>query len=632
MRSIELLAPAKNLQCGIAAIDHGADAVYMGASSFGARHAAGNSVDDIRKMCDYAHQFGAKVYATVNTIIYNEEMEDAISLSHSLAEAGVDAILVQDMGLYKSICDSVVCHASTQTDNRCIEKVRELYNLGFKRVVLARELTLDEISEIHNAVPDVELEVFVHGALCVSYSGQCYASQHCFSRSANRGECAQFCRLKFSLEDSNGHKVADDAYFLSLKDQCQIDNLEEIIKAGAISLKIEGRLKDETYVKNVVAAYSQRLDDIIKKSDGELCRASHGMIEYSFKPDLQKSFNRGYTDYFLHGRHHDIASFMTPKAIGENVGKVKEIRNNSIVVSGTSAFANGDGLCFLDSSGSLQGFRINRAEGNRLFPLQLPRTLKVGTQLYRNQDQALDRMMSKQTASRYLPVRMELSLISDNVVKLAINVLDNQGNIVSQAIETLDLIDKQVAQKSQMENMKRQLTKLGGTIFRCQEIDIDERLDSVFIPSSLLVDLRRKTIKAVLGDKKACSVMQERLSCNVRKPFLQSEVSDTSFSGNYLSSITYDKEQCHLLNIANHQAAKFYNKETECSAYELQKSSANKLLMQCRHCIRYSLDGCVKRGGERLGWKEPMFLRLADGTRYRLEFDCKNCQMNVFSV
>ena len=332
MRALELLAPAKNLEYGIAAIDHGADAVYIGASHFGARAAVGNSVEDIRKLCDYAHPFGVKVYVTVNTIIYDEELDQVRLLLQELNDAGVDAILVQDMAILTLLQDisltSISLHASTQTDNRTPEKVRWLRDIGFSRVVLARELSIEEIREIHRQVPDVELEVFVHGALCVSYSGLCYASQYCFCRSANRGECAQFCRMKFSLQDAKGREVVHDRYLLSLKDMNRIDHLEALVEAGATSLKIEGRLKDLSYVKNVTAAYSQRLNELIRRNPDRYCRSSLGFCSYAFTPDLNRTFNRGYTSYFLQGRQSDIASMDTPKAMGAFVGTVKEMRHN----------------------------------------------------------------------------------------------------------------------------------------------------------------------------------------------------------------------------------------------------------------------------------------------------------------
>ncbi|HEY9551142.1 MAG TPA: peptidase U32 family protein, partial [Prevotella sp.] len=372
MRQLELLAPAKNLECGIAAIDHGADAVYIGAARFGARAAAGNSIDDIAELCRYAHQYGAKVYVTINTIVYENELDDTRSLLLQLAQIEVDAVLVQDMAVLEIVAQlqqenpqlrMPALHASTQTDNRSAEKVAWLKSLGFERVVLARELSAAEIADIYRQVPHVDLEVFVHGALCVSYSGVCYASQHCFNRSANRGECAQFCRMKFDLVDSNGQIIEHQRHLLSLKDMSQIDNLETLADAGACSFKIEGRLKEVNYVKNVVSAYSRRLNEIVRKHPEKYCRASLGEVEYTFEPDLQKTFNRGYTTYFLNGRKPDIFSPDTPKALGEFVGHVKELRGNSFNVAGTAAFANGDGLCFINAERELEGFRVNRVEG-----------------------------------------------------------------------------------------------------------------------------------------------------------------------------------------------------------------------------------------------------------------------------
>ena len=424
MRTLELLAPAKNLECGIAAIDHGADAVYIGAPRFGARAAAGNSLDDIRQLCRYAHQYQAKVHVTVNTIIYDSELNDTLDMIRDLQEAGVDALLLQDMGVLYALQGkgpSAVditwtreLHSSTQCDTRSAEKVKWLQSLGFNRAVLARELSVKEISDIHQAVPDMDLEVFVHGALCVSYSGVCYASEKCFGRSANRGECAQFCRMKFNLLDSDNKEIEHQRHLLSLKDMCQIDNLEALADAGACAFKIEGRLKDAGYVKNVVSAYSQRLDEICRKHPQKYARPSFGRPRYEFEANLKKTFNRGFTNYFLKGRQPDIASFDTPKAIGEFVGKVKEIRGNSFNVASIASFTNGDGLCFINDAHELEGFRVNRAQGNRLFPLKMPANLRPGTGLYRNNDQAFEKILAGKTAERKIPVRITFSLYDED--------------------------------------------------------------------------------------------------------------------------------------------------------------------------------------------------------------------------
>lgn len=413
MRTLELLAPARNLECGIAAIDHGADAVYIGAPRFGARAAAGNSLDDIRQLCRYAHQYQAKVHVTVNTIIYDSELHDTLDMIRDLQEAGVDALLLQDMGVLYALQGkgpSAVdftwtreLHSSTQCDTRSAEKVKWLQALGFNRAVLARELSVKEISDIHQAVPDMDLEVFVHGALCVSYSGVCYASERCFGRSANRGECAQFCRMKFNLLDADNKEIEHQRHLLSLKDMCQIDNLEALADAGACSFKIEGRLKDAGYVKNVVSAYSQRLDEICRKHPQKYARPSFGRPRYEFEANLKKTFNRGFTNYFLKGRQPDIASFDTPKAIGEFVGKVKEIRGNSFNVASIASFTNGDGLCFINDEHELEGFRVNRAQGNRLYPLKMPMNLRPGMGLYRNNDQAFEKILAgKRQKERFL--------------------------------------------------------------------------------------------------------------------------------------------------------------------------------------------------------------------------------------
>ncbi|MBQ9231047.1 MAG: U32 family peptidase [Prevotella sp.] len=607
MIPLELLAPAKDLTCGIAAVDHGADAVYIGAQRFGARAAAGNSVEDIRQLCDYARPYGVKVYVTVNTILYDDELEATEQLIRQLDEVGVDAILVQDMSILRMDLPPIALHASTQTDNRTVEKVRWLRELGFQRVVLARELSASEIAEIHHAVPDMPLEVFVHGALCVSYSGLCYASQYCFGRSANRGACAQFCRMRFDLLDADGQELEHQRHLLSLKDLNQSDHLEELIKAGATSFKIEGRLKDVSYVKNVVAAYSQRLDAFIQKHPDDYCRASKGHCTYTFSPNLNKTFNRGFTTYFLHGRVSAIFSPDTPKAMGEYVGYVKEMRRDSFNVAGTASFANGDGLCYINQERELEGFRVNRAEGNRLYPQQMPRSLRAGMALYRNNDQEFERILSHKSSERKIPLVMRLEATADGFA------------LSAGGIEVSISCEHQQAEKPQRENIVRQLSRLGGTPYECSRVELPEGFN-YFIPSSLLAELRRKLVEGTVSEGRRYGLRGSK----VRPPRVKGTTSEGRRYG-----LPY------LYNISNRLARDFYEEQGLSDvepAFEISRPRKEILLMQCRHCLRYSLGCCVKHGGHKPQWHEPLFLRLGDGRRFRLEFDCKNCQMNVYAA
>lgn len=636
IKTIELLAPAKNLACGIAAIDHGADAVYIGASKFGARQSAGNSVEDIATLCEYAHRFGTKVHVTMNTIIYDNEMDDMLQLVRDLEKAKVDALLIQDMGLLKACKEylktNLSLHASTQCDNRTAEKVRWLASLGFERVVLARELSVQEIANIHTAVPEVELEAFVHGALCVSYSGICYASQYCFERSANRGACAQFCRMAFDLKDSDGKMIEHQRYLLSLKDMSQIDNLETLMRSGASAFKIEGRLKDINYVKNVVSAYNQRLNAIIAKHPNEFRRASFGRVECNFTPDLNKTFNRGYTPYFADGRQQGIFSPNTPKALGEYVGKVKEIRRDSFNVSSTASFANGDGLCFINKQinregrtiEALEGFRVNKAVGNRLYPYKMPQGLKAGMGLYRNQDQAFEKELAGQSAVRLLPIEMEFGLTSDGYF-LAIRL----SGVGVPKVETKATIqfEHQEAKKPQRENIVRQLTKLGNTIYICEHVDVADNADQFFIPSSVLAELRRSAIESF--------ALQPLLVEETKLQQVYDLKNKKASAFEYINPSQY-KRFPYLYNVSNRAAQAFYeqqgvNVKTAFECMDTNPTHDNPLIMQCRHCIRYSLGYCVVHGGKKPTWKEPLYLELGDKKRFRLEFDCKDCQMNIYA-
>lgn len=621
MRKLELLAPAKDLQCGIAAIDCGADAVYIGAARFGARQAVGNSIDDINELCEYAHKFGCKVYVTVNTIIYDNELEDTQKLLNELGRIGVDAILVQDMGITKlQLPQNVALHASTQTDNRSAEKVEWLARHNFDRVVLARELSLEEIRNIHRRVPQTELEVFVHGALCVSFSGVCYASEYCFGRSANRGACAQFCRMKFDLTDKDGNEIINQAHLLSLKDMCRIDSLEQLADAGVTSFKIEGRLKDINYVRNVTAAYSNQLNEIISRRGSEYERASSGVCDIRFTPNLNKTFNRGFTDYFLNGRTSDLASFYTPKAMGEYVGKVKEIRGNSFNVAGTTSFANGDGLCFINSNNELEGFRINRAEGNRLFPLRMPRGLRKGIALYRNSDQLFEKELNGDNVQRKLGIRINIKASAEGL-HIEAKTCDEKLHINLQKDISLEK-----AQKSQVDNIKRQISKFGNTIFTVEDVIVEPTDFPWFIPNSILAEIRRQATDELMG---RLSEMSENQKDTKTKDQAQQLPDNGKVSFHSISSY----QQPYMYNIANRLAHSFYEQEGMSDitpAFEIRKPSS-PLVMQCRYCLRHELGQCKKSHKQSGLLKEPLHLRLADGRTFRLEFDCKKCQMNIYA-
>ena len=603
-RPIELLAPAKNLECGIEAINHGADAVYIGAPRFGARAAAGNSLADIEALVQYAHLYNVRIYVTVNTILRDDELKETEAMIWDLYRVGVDALIVQDMGLTQLNLPPIPLHASTQMDNRTVEKVRFLADAGFRQVVLARELSVNEISRIHAACPDTLLEVFIHGALCVSYSGQCYVSEACFGRSANRGECAQFCRLQFDMTDADGKVIEKGKHLLSLKDMNQSDNLEELLDAGASSLKIEGRLKDVSYVKNVTAYYRQKLDALFKRRK-EYVRASSGSVKLAFRPQLDKSFSRGFTDYFAHGRNPGIFSFNTPKSLGEEVGTVKEIRGNYLTVAGVKAFSNGDGLCYLDAQGRLQGFRVNRVENNKLFPQEMPR-IKPKTVLYRNFDQEFDRIMQKKSAERKLAVDVSLA---ENNFGFTLTMCDEDGNSVSMALSK----NKELARTPQHDNLINQLGKLGNTPFVLRNIEVDLS-ENWFIPSSELAELRRATVEKLLALRRINYHRELWRMPETEHPYPQ-------------------KELTYLGNVMNKEAAAFYQKhgvERIAPAFEVEHPEG-AAIMFCKHCLRYSMGWCPVHHKVKSPYREPYYLVSGDGKKFRLQFDCKNCQMKVYS-
>lgn len=604
-RKIELLVPAKNLECGMAAIDHGADAVYIGAPKFGARAAAVNSLEDIAALVEYAHLYNVRIYVTVNTILKDEELKETEEMIWTLYRVGVDALIVQDMGITGLKLPPIPLHASTQMDNRTVEKVRFLADAGFRQVVLARELSLREIGKIHEACPDVPLEIFVHGALCVSYSGQCYVSQACFGRSANRGECAQFCRLPFSLVDSNDRVIVKDKHLLSLKDLNQSEELEALLDAGASSFKIEGRLKDVSYVKNVTAAYRQKLDAILACRK-EYVRASSGSCRYAFKPQLDKSFSRGFTHYFLHGRTRDAFSFDTSKSLGEEMGTMKEARGNYLTVAGLKSFNNGDGVCYIDEQGKLQGFRINRVEGNKLYPQEMPR-IKPRTVLYRNFDQEFEKTLARRSSERKIGVSVRLA---DTAFGFALTLTDEDDNSVTLSLAR----EKEPARTPQEENLKTQLAKFGNTPFEALRVDIDFT-ENWFLPASVLADFRRQAVEKLISARRI----------NYRRELFVLKPTAHAFPQ---STLTY------LGNVMNARAASFYAGHGVASiAPAFERTPVEKaVLMFCKHCLRYSMGWCPVHQRERSPYREPYYLVSTDGKRFRLEFDCRNCQMKVSAL
>lgn len=602
-RPIELLSPAKDLNCGIEAINHGADAVYIGAPKFGARAAAGNSLEDIRELCEYAHLYGARIYVTLNTILKEDELEEAERMIWDLWRVGTDALIIQDMGITRLNLPPIPLHASTQTDNRTPEKVRFLEAAGFTQVVLARELSLNEIRRISEATT-VPLEVFVHGALCVSYSGQCYLSAALSGRSANRGECAQYCRLPYTMVDATGTEIVTHKHLLSLKDMNRSDQLEALLDAGVSSLKIEGRLKDVGYVKNITAYYRKKLDAVLSRRP-EYRRASAGRSTYTFEPVAEKSFNRGFTPFLLEGRTADITAFNTPKSLGEPVGTVKEIKGNSFTVAGLKQLSNGDGLVFFNRKGELEGFRVNRVEANRVFPLDMPQ-LTPKPPLYRNFDQAFDKLLAKPSAERKLSVEIEFL---DNPFGFTLCMEDETGA----RIMLTEPFAKELARHEQQDNIRTQLSKLGNTPFEASKVVVGLS-ENWFVPSSLLADMRRRGVEKLLEARRARYPREtvKRVQPSVSIPFPERQ-------------LTY------LGNVANGKARSFYQDhgvEQIDPAFELSPRK-DVPLMFTKHCLRYSMGWCPTYQKDKSPYKEPYYLLYKD-TRLRLQFDCKHCQMLVF--
>lgn len=589
-RPIELLSPAKDLETAIAAIEHGADAVYIGASSFGARAAAGNSTEDICRLTEYAHRFRVRVYATVNTIVYDSELKEVEKLIHELYRARVDALIVQDMGILRLDLPPIEFHASTQCDTRESEKARFLQDVGFSQIVLARELTLQEISRICSSV-DVPVETFIHGALCVSYSGRCHAGEALMHRSANRGRCPQVCRMKFDLVDANRKKIIENKHLLSLSDFNASASLQQLLEAGVSSFKIEGRLKDVSYVKNITAYYRRLIDSLIASAPDKYVRSSCGISSIDFIPDPYKSFNRGFTSYFLASRRPSgsMASIFTPKSLGEPL-KSGQLPNN------------GDGLAFFNPlNDEYEGFRVNKVENGRIIPARQVRIPKNIT-LYRTYDNIWERKMAgKNTASRKIAV--DIQLFSNRVI-----AEDERG------CRAEVYFDAEIQKAKTHFDPTRIFEKTGTTIYVLRSF-ISHLPNDAYIPPSILTSLRREILET----------LDEVNTANYPFRYRRPESIRTHYPNDKLD---------YRNNVANQLAEKFYRehgvKEIEYSLESNRTEIKGKRIMTCRYCILRQIGRCLRDNN---GKKPdlPLHLRLSDGRRLPLHFDCKRCEMQVFT-
>jgi len=609
-RHLELLAPAKNADFGIEAINHGADAVYIGGPAFGARAKAPNTIADISRLVKHAHRYHAEVYVALNTIFHDNELEGARELVHQLYDAEVDALIVQDMGLLEMDLPPIQLHASTQTDIRTVEKAVFLDQVGFSQIVLARELDLKRIKQIADAT-SCNLEFFIHGALCVAFSGQCFISHAHTGRSANRGECSQECRLPFTLEDQKGRIIGKDKHFLSMKDNDQSANLRALIQAGVSSFKIEGRYKDLPYVKNATAHYRELIDEILTDMP-ELAKSSSGHATYTFAPQPEKTFNRSATDYFVNGRQADIGAFDTPKFSGEALGKVTKVGNDYFEVETNIELHNGDGVCFFDVHKELVGLRVNTVEGKRLYPNEMPADIRRNTIVYRNRDHAFMRLLEKDSAQRKIAVDMNFYETANG---FALTVTDENGFSATATCEA----EKQSAQNLEKAetSLRENLSKLGGTDFCTQGIEISTS-QIWFIPASIINNLRRDAIE---------QLQQTRDLGYQRPPRREAAQPPAIFPEDTLS---------YLANVYNKKARQFYEKhgvKMIAAAYEANKELDEVPLMITKHCLRFSHGLCPKEAKGVIGVQgtvtaEPMTL-INGNDRYTLKFDCKPCEMHV---
>lgn len=614
-RAIELLAPAKNLECARQVILHGADAVYIGAPKFGARAAAGNSLDDIAALVAFAHQYYVRVYVTVNTLLLDEELPEAEALIWQLWRMGVDALIVQDMGITRLNLPPIPLHASTQTDNRTPEKVGFLARAGFRQVVLARELSLEQIREI-SCQSDARLEVFVHGALCVSYSGQCYMSQVLGGRSANRGVCAQFCRLPYDLVDADGRVLMSQKHLLSLRDLSRpAEDLEALIDAGVSSFKIEGRLKEVAYGKNVTAWYRRQLDSILARRP-DLCRSSSGQESIGFEPKVSKSFNRGFTDYFLHGRQGQVWNFDTPKSMGEEVGFMRAQKTDHFIYLGKEALHNGDGLSYFDEQGRFDGFRVNRVEGNRVYPLNPRQRLKTGIRLYRTLDARFDSLLQKPTAVREIPVSLQAWALPDG---FALQMEDREGHRAAVRFDA----EKQLALKPQRRQLEDLLLRKAHPVFRVTDCQIAWQ-EEFFVPNSVWTAQRNRLYTLFEQTRRIQFDSPCRRLPETSHPYPTDRL---DYRGNVINAKAAEFYRMHgVKEIAPGLEWPQGRPRPDWAAMQGKKEDTLEL-MRCKHCLRYALNACPKQEGH-IVLKEPLSLRYKDRL-LPLAFDCRACEMTV---
>lgn len=608
MQKVEILAPAKNLIQGIAAINAGADAVYIGAPQFGARTNAANSVEDIAEMVKYAHLFKAQVFVVINTILYDNELEICRQLIWQLYDIGVDALIIQDMAILEMDLPPIILHASTQANNRDAAHIKFLEDAGIKRVVLARELNLDQIKEIHDA-SDAELEFFVTGALCVSFSGNCYMSIANGERSANRGSCAQNCRLPYELIDGTGKTLIESSHLLSIKDLDLSDQLPNLIAAGITSFKIEGRLKDIVYVKNNTSYLRQKLDHFLQNNSDKYKKASSGRTFYNFEPSLDRSFNRGYTDYFVNKRTEKIGSWDTPKSQGQYIGKVLDYKANGYIIENNDLLNNGDGLYFINSEGHADGAQINIIVNDNVI-LNSPKSIAIGTDIYRNSDAEFNKMVEQEkSAIRKIGVKMRLSETVDGFV---LKAQDEDGHEEKTHLTTIKTLAKNA--EDVKPNIEKNLAKTGNTVFIADEVIIDFT-ENWFLPISSINEMRRKVLDQLVDNRIANF---DRETFQIQKTSHPYPVDTLDF--------TY--------NVSNKLARAFYKRhgvrEIE-KAFELQWDPGKSRVMTTKYCVKYELGKCARFQRATMGEKisEPLTLRHGEN-EYKLKFNCKPCEMEIW--